>query len=502
VVIFMQEEIPDRVAQSFLKEFLTEYAKAGSLYTAVRRAQERLEEFQDLPGATWLPVIYQNLANVPPTWQELHDQRLPTVQPQTSRSLPSPPRHLRFPAVILSSLLITGLVMGTRWIGSWQTWELQAFDHVMRKLPTETADDKLLLIGADEEDLRKYGHPLPDAVLTQLLKKLQQYQPAAIGLDIVRDRPIGSGYQEFTAYLKQHQNLITICSFDTHLGSSIAPPPDSPEAQLGFVDLYPDDPQTNREDYTVRRYLLSRTANPISVASRCSTPYSLAWQLAYVYLERNRIAVQRQNDDWQFGSLIVRRLENHRGAYQTLDASGNQLLIRYRHTTDPQHIAQQVALRDVLTGSNNFDPNWIKNRVVLIGVTAPSIPDYHDTPYGSIRGLYVHAHVVSQLLSAAVGDRSLLWWWTPLGDGIWVFIWAFTGGAIVWLLPVSLYRGLAFGLGILILYGACWLILVNGGWIPLVPAVLGFVGAGASVAALTALLSSRFLSDRVLKSDQ
>jgi CHASE2 domain-containing sensor protein len=502
VVIFMQEEIPDQVAQSFLKEFLTAYAKAGSLYTAVRRAQERLEEFQDLPGATWLPVIYQNLANVPPTWQELQNQPLPIAQPQTSRSLPSPPKRLKFPAVILSSLLVTGLVMGTRWLGAWQTWELQAFDHVSRKLPPEAADDKLLLIGADEEDLRQYGHPLPDAVLTQLLQKLQQYQPAAIGLDIVRDRPIDSGYKAFTAYLKQHQNLITICSFDTQLGSSIAPPPQSPETQIGFVDLYSDELPTNRQDYTIRRYLLSRTANPISVASRCSTPYSFAWQLAYVYLDWNRIVVQRQNDAWQFGSLIVQRLENHRGGYQTLDASGNQLLIRYRHTTEPQHIAQQVALRDVLTGSNNFDPNWIRNRVVLVGVTAPSIPDYHNTPYGSIRGLYVHAHVVSQLLSAAVGDRPLLWWWAPWGDGIWVLLWAFAGGTIVWLVPVPLYRGFAFGLGILILYGACWLILVNGGWIPLVPAILGFVGTGVGVAALTALRSSRFLPDRVLKSNQ
>ncbi|WP_432811244.1 CHASE2 domain-containing protein [Pantanalinema sp. GBBB05] len=490
VVIFMQEEVPDQVAQSFLKELLAEYAQAQPLYTAVRRAQERLEEFQDLPGATWLPVIYQNLADIPPTWQNLHPQPQPITQPLAPRSPLSPPQRLKFPGIILSSLLVTGLMMGLRWLGTWQTWELQAFNHLMQQLPTEPADDRLLLIGVDEEDLRRYGHPLPDAVLTQLLAKLQRYQPAAIGLDIIRDRPVGTGYQRFTTHLKQQQNLITICAFDPQSGGGIAAPPQVPEAQLGFVDLYPDDLQTNRQDYTVRRYLLSRTANPIAVPSRCRTPYSLAWQLTYEYLSRHQITVQRQNNDWQFGSVIVRRLENHRGGYQTLDASGNQLLIRYRHTTEPDKIAQQVTLRDVLTDSNSFDPDWIKDRVVLIGVTAPSIPDYHDTPYGRIRGLQVHAHVVSQLLSAAAGDRPLLWWWTDWQDGVWVLVWAFTGGAIIWLLPVPLYRGIAFCLSLLTLYAACWLILVNGGWIPLVPAAFSLIGTGVSAAALPAVRSS------------
>lgn len=502
VVIFMQEEIPDQVAQSFLKEFLAEYAKAQPLYTAVRRAQERLEEFQDLPGATWLPVIYQNLADIPPTWQDLHPQPHPIAQPLAPRSPLSLPQRLKFPSIILSSLLVTGLVMGLRWFGVWQTWELQAFNHLMQHLPTEPADDRLLLIGVDEEDLRRYGHPLPDAVLAQLLETLQRYQPAAIGLDIIRDRPVGKGYREFTAHLKQDQNLIPICAFDTQAGGGIAAPPQAPEARIGFVDLYPDDLQTNRQDYTVRRYLLSRTANPIAVPSRCRTPYSLAWQLTYEYLNRNNVKVQRQSNDWQFGSVVVRRLENHNGGYQTLDASGNQLLIRYRHTIEPDKIAQQVTLRDVLTDSNSFDPDWIQNRVVLIGVTAPSIPDYHDTPYGRIRGLHIHAHVVSQLLSAVAGDRSLLWWWSYWQDGVWVLIWAFTGGMIIWLLPVPLYRGVAACLSLLLLYGVCWLTLINGGWIPLIPAVLSFVVTGVCITTLPVVLSARKHPDHVLKLPQ
>ena len=70
-ILVMKEQVPDRVAQKFVAEFLREYSQGEFLYTAVRRAQERLEEFQDLPGCTWLPIVCQNPAVVPPTWAEL-----------------------------------------------------------------------------------------------------------------------------------------------------------------------------------------------------------------------------------------------------------------------------------------------------------------------------------------------------------------------------------------------------------------------------------------------
>ncbi|MEG4508301.1 CHAT domain-containing protein [Microcoleus sp. F6_B4] len=72
VAIAMREQVPDAIAQAFLKEFLTEYASGQSLQTSVRRSRDRLEAWEQVwPGVTWLPVICQNPAEVPPTWQEL-----------------------------------------------------------------------------------------------------------------------------------------------------------------------------------------------------------------------------------------------------------------------------------------------------------------------------------------------------------------------------------------------------------------------------------------------
>ena len=70
--IVMREPVPDRVAQAFLTYFLPAYARGQSLYLAAREARLRLQGLEnEFPGASWLPVIAQNPATIPPTWQNL-----------------------------------------------------------------------------------------------------------------------------------------------------------------------------------------------------------------------------------------------------------------------------------------------------------------------------------------------------------------------------------------------------------------------------------------------
>jgi CHASE2 domain-containing sensor protein len=467
VVICMQERVPDPVAQSFLKEFLLEYAQGQTLHTAVRRSQERLEEFQDLPGAPWLPMIYQNLAEVPPTWQVLRG--LAINRSKARRSLV----QVGWRSVAVISVVVTGLVAGVRALGHLQTSELQAFDQLLRKQPKEPIDSRLLLIGADEEDLRRYGYPLPDAILVELLQKLRQAQPAAIGVDIVRDQPIGKSQQSMIAQFQADNRLVAICAVGTSRENSIAPPPNVTEAQLGFVDLYSDEQQTNNQDATIRRYLLSRSSNPIPVPSLCPSNYSLALQLLDRYFSLRPQPIRVQGTQWQFGKTLVQRLTPDSGGYQTLDDRGNQSLIRYRHTQDPQQIARQLTVRDVLTESHEFDPALVAQKIVLIGVVAPSVPDIHNTPYGRLRGLHIHAHMVSQILSAVENQRSLMFWLPNWGNLLWIFSWSLGGSLLIRQYHLGLaQQSLALGSAVLLLYGCCWIALIQGLWLPLVPAAL------------------------------
>ena len=71
-MIIMRDLVPDFVAQEFLKHFLGAFAGGKSLYLAAREARERLQGLESkFPCASWLPVICQNLAEVPPRWEDL-----------------------------------------------------------------------------------------------------------------------------------------------------------------------------------------------------------------------------------------------------------------------------------------------------------------------------------------------------------------------------------------------------------------------------------------------
>jgi uncharacterized protein YjbI with pentapeptide repeats len=68
-MIVMREPVPDKVAQEFLKNFLKEFSTGKSLYQSVREARMKLQGLEnEFPYASWLPVIYQNPAEIPFTW--------------------------------------------------------------------------------------------------------------------------------------------------------------------------------------------------------------------------------------------------------------------------------------------------------------------------------------------------------------------------------------------------------------------------------------------------
>ncbi|MEZ2232600.1 CHAT domain-containing protein [Microcoleus sp.] len=68
--IVMRYRIPNEVAYTFLEHFLEAFSSGKSLYASVRETRERLHGLEDTsPGASWLPVIFHNPAEAPPTWE-------------------------------------------------------------------------------------------------------------------------------------------------------------------------------------------------------------------------------------------------------------------------------------------------------------------------------------------------------------------------------------------------------------------------------------------------
>ncbi|MFL3667587.1 MAG: CHASE2 domain-containing protein, partial [Verrucomicrobiota bacterium] len=102
------------------------------------------------------------------------------------------------------------------------TQELQHHDflHLLQepdfgtKLITHT---NVVIIGADEWDIQRFGWPLQDDTVAQILGKIASFKPAAIALDLYRDMPVpkrGDLIHHLNEVLTNNANIITISQVD------------------------------------------------------------------------------------------------------------------------------------------------------------------------------------------------------------------------------------------------------------------------------------------------
>lgn len=455
IAIAMREPVPNQVAQQFLEYFLLEYAyKNKPLIVAVREARLRIaEEWEKtLPCIDWLPVICQNPAIKPPDWQELH-------------------RQVSLKQVALGSTVCTSLVMAMRFLGLLQPMELGAFDRLMQMRPPEQPDERLLIIEVTEEDIKTLNEfQVSDKTLLKVLQKLELYQPRAVGLDIYRDVPIGEGHVKLLNYLSKNKQIFSTCRMQepnskNARNQGVRPPRTVPESQLGFNDFQVD------RDGRIRVQLLTQTPDPTDL---CKTDRSLSFTLAFNYLKSEKPVPFEPTEEDEYirftnSKAKLRLLQPYSGGYQRESMGGFQTLLNYRSS---QTIAPRMSLAHLLK-IQQVNPK-LKDRLVFIGYTAESGRDIYSTSIASkMPGVDIHAHMTSQILSAVLDNRPLLWTWPWWGDALWIFGWSLAGSLLVWAVQKPLRLVICQGILVIILPAICLVILVQGGWMPLIPSLLG-----------------------------
>jgi CHASE2 domain-containing sensor protein len=482
--IVMREPVPDAIAHQFLKQFLARFSRGHPLYRSVRDAREQLHGLTALGNyAAWLPVIVQNPAEEPPTWQQLTGLR--PVESTPKHQLPVHPPVAGGPILWrlgLSILAVTAAIGGLRHFGALQPAEMAAYDTLLRLRPVETADPRLVVIAVDERSIQAQTAPdrrgsLADATLHQTLTLLADASPRIIGLDLYRDFPASD--PALAAALAQ-PNLVGLCKSRDEIAApvGISPPPELPPEQVGFSDFIED------SDGILRRQLLTLTPDPVSP---CTSPYGFAALIAIHYLRAAGWSPTfTAQGNLQIGEVVFPRLSSRVGGLQRLDHQGNQLLLNYRSLPAPEHIAQTVSLQELLNGQVN--PDRLRDRIVLIGVTAPSSGDYWSTPDGPqaparTAGVFLQAHMISQLISAVEDGRPLIWVWPQWVEGVSIAVGAIAGSLLAWRWP-SVRLVWACGLTASALTVAAWAIFLTGGWLPLVPTLLS-LGSSALVTNLS-----------------
>jgi CHASE2 domain-containing sensor protein len=366
----------------------------------------------------------------------------PGKQPQAVRDNDPTRPQVVVPVASATALVLT---LGLRLLGLLQPWELQAFDQLMRWRPLEEPDPRILMITVTPADVdrqdrdRRRGQSLEDGMLAQLLQRLQPLEPRMIGLNLYHEAAIDPTYPDLVTQFQTNDRLIVPCEYGPEGEAGVAPPPDSPLAQVGFSDLVID------QDGLVRRHLLAM--NP-HAESRCQTDFAFSIQVVLGYLAAQGIAPSfTPTGDLQLGSRIFPRMASDGGGYRGVDANGYQLLLNYRATPHLDQIAFRLTLGEALNGG--LTSELVKDKIVLIGTIDPSYKDLHRTPYGNHAldktfGLIIQAHQISQLLSAIEDNRPLLWSWSESLEVLWIGLWAVVGGGVAW---VGRSRPLVLGLG-------------------------------------------------------
>ncbi|MDY6902560.1 MAG: CHASE2 domain-containing protein, partial [Cyanobacteriota bacterium] len=479
-MIVMRELIPDQIAQEFLKYFLTAFSDGQPFHLAVQIARQRLHGLEDkFPCATWLPVIYQNPTAVPPVWKP----------PSTNNLL------RRLGSVLLTSVMVTGLIMGVRHSGKLKHLEFPVYDQMMRLRGDEGKDHRLMLVTIDDADIKyqqeqgwNLKFSLSDEGLAALLKKLDKYEPSVIGLYVPRDIGIDQNQKDLKTRFETDHRLYAVCFAPVPelKKAGIPSPPGIPQERQGFTNIVRD------SDGVVRRHLLSMGA---TLGSTCTVSYAFSTMLAFRYLHDQNHKVDFKQGDWIFGDIVLEGLQGGDVGYTEKETEASQILLNYRtNNGSPLEIAETITLRKILQTKEEQISSNLKNRIIIIGVTTASdknAGDRYPNPYSTgsenyqeIPGIMLHAQMTSQLLSAVLDNRALLKVIPQYWEFIWVLGWSLIGGVFVLrfhsklrLILILLAGGTTICISYCISYG----FLLVGYSISFVPLVLATMTTGSIV---------------------
>lgn len=419
--------------------------------------------------------------------------------------------------ILITAPSVTVFVLLLRFAGLLELLEMAALDQLFQLRPREPVDTRIVIVDINESDIKRIGRlPFSDKIIADLIKKLKQHNPASIGLDIYRDVPVGEGYQEFLEVVKSTPNLIGVQKVGASIDSaSVLPPPSLKQrGQVGANDFLLD------PDGKVRRsivYLDEPNGESL---------FSFSFKLAYDYLISKKIKVDQRQDlpikvgdstgfVVQLNKSLIPRFTANSGGYTRAEDEGYQTILNYRGS--PQTF-KTVSMADVLEGKISID--FIKDKIVLIGASAESLKDLFYTPFSSrllrsnerMPGVIIHAHAISQFLSAATENRLFIQTWDEPLEWLWIMAWSILGAVLSWQQRSNgnVKRRVPWTIiGIIVaiasLLSGCYVAFLLGWWIPLVPAGLALVGSAASVTAYVARSAGeirkafgRFVTDEIV----
>ncbi len=370
-------------------------------------------------------------------------------------------------AVVIAALSTWAYLEQPRFL---ERLELSVFDLRLLARSVQETSRQVSIIAVDEESLIKIGRwPWDRAITADLTRKLDALHPKAVGYDIVFSEPQANpAGQELMRLIRNAQRIGLKPTaelrdyFKERLGET------NEDVQLARALLgaqsrqilgyyFNLDPASAREDGKntldqAARYFEKQLDGadrpdglPVPQAFKPRTNLELLAKAAGAQaffniipdrdgtIRRYNMAIGFNGTYYQplaaalFGQavpqappmLLVTRnglvgvqWERH---FVPTDAKG-RMILNYR---GPAQSIPHIPAWKILDGT--ADPNLVKNRYLLVGVTAPTVYDLRVTPYGvAYPGLEIHATALDNMLTQDFIRRPE---WAPLMDiaSIWIF---------------------------------------------------------------------------------
>jgi len=305
----------------------------------------------------------------------------------------------RIATIVVVSLGIfaaTVAIRDQRWL---QGPELRIRDWYVRHAPaSESAKSRVVVVEITEDDIREQRHyPFNDRVLADGLSALVRADARVIGLDIYRDLPVPPGEALLEALLRHESRIFAVRNFfDSDLGAIPGPSALRGTGRLGFNDLPLD------LDGVVRRGLLFLDDG------NGESDYAFALRVTIAALKPDGVRPVPDPDrpEWlRLGPTTIPPFVANDGGYTGEDDSGYQFLLDFAESSGELDV---VSFGSLLRGE--VAPERLRDRIVLVGVTARSLPDFLLVPLRdraaneTIPGVELHAHLIEQLMRYGRGE--------------------------------------------------------------------------------------------------
>ncbi|HTZ36704.1 MAG TPA: adenylate/guanylate cyclase domain-containing protein [Stellaceae bacterium] len=348
---------------------------------------------------------------------------------------------------------------------------LWVYDALHRAWAGEAASSPVVLLGASERDLGRWGWPLHDEDLANILERAAAGKPRAIGVDLYRDHPQPPGTDHLNAVIAAHPEIFWVFKLQEGEHPEIPPPAVLRGSdRMALADVPVD------SDGVVRRGLL--------FADDGTTNYpGMAMALALAYLAHDGIKPGAAPDgDMMLGKADIAPLDETRGPYLRLDSGGYQVLYDYHGGVERLPI---VSLTDFL--GRDDSAALVRDKIVILGVAAESVKDSFLTPFNTgfrqappVFGIAMHGYLAEQLVREASAGAPMLWGFDRRVEGLMIWLVALAGAALGYGVRtgIPLWSGIAAG--VVAIGGATY---VAFGWSLLLPS-LPLLGAWAGSSGL------------------